>query len=180
MLNRYKISFDNIYYYANKYNQLDNVEAGILNADKDVAESNLETIKKYSYIYCESDNTFASQVGREIGLSAKDFGMYGLNAAGIGIGCMSLLTDSPSNFMSASAASLAIGITGGAVIGGLIGGWHALEMRSRHMILNTPEEKKRVSELQKLAESRVMFFHSHANNIKPVSEEKPVLKYMKS
>lgn len=181
MLNRFKIGFDDIYNYATQQPQSFRLEQAIANADKDRSESNLETIKQYRYIYCESDNTFASQVGREAIISAKSYGFLGLKAAAVGIGAgvgTSFISDCNSSFNvsssvtpSSSAKALAILSIGGAVLGSMVGGTHAIYTRSQNRLLETSEEKERVVKLLRMAENRVAFFNgktSKDNSIQKV------------
>lgn len=153
---RFKIGFDDIFNYAVQEDKSCQFTAQIIaNTDRDVAETNVETIKRYNYIYCESDNTFAGQVGREFSASAKSYGLWGLKAAAIGVG-VSLGFDGS---VSASAIALSIGAAGGAVLGGIVGGLSAINAKSHDKLLKTPEEKERVAELLKIAENRVAFFN---------------------
>jgi hypothetical protein len=111
----------------------------------------LETIKKYSYIYCESNNSFADQVGRELSVSVKAYGMLGLKVAGAGVGFSRFCEGS----LPASALALSIGTAGGAILGGFIGGVNAISVRNQDKLLKTSEQKARVAELLQLAENRV-------------------------
>lgn len=158
MLNRFRIDFDNIYSYATgSQPQRYNLEDAITQSDDDVAECNLETIIRYRYIYCESENKFATQIGRDFYTSAKNYGIVGLKAACLGIG-ISLTCDGYVT-RSQSALSLVIGVTGGALLGGFGGGFRAIHTIATDKLLKTHEEKERVSELQRLAENRVSFFN---------------------
>ena len=161
MLNRFRLNFDNVYSYATKQPQLFQIEDAIVNADEDVAKYNLETIKTYRYIYCESDNKFTTQLGREFCTSAKNYGILGLEAATVGLG-ISLASDGCLDTTTA-ALSLVLGGVGGTILGGLAGGIRAIHAQASHELLDTPEEKARVFELQQLAESRVSFFNCHKN-----------------
>lgn len=176
-LNRFKIGFNDIYNYATQQPQTFSLEQAIAHADQDRAESNLQTIKQYRYIYCESNNTFASQVGREVSTSAKNYGILGLEAAAVGIGAgvgALVLSDDKSSVdlssavtPSSSAKALAILSIGGVALGGVVGGAHAIYTRSQHRLLTTPEEKERVVELERLAQQRVAMFNRAQNEANP-------------
>jgi hypothetical protein len=156
---RFRIDFDEIFSYAiQEDNSCQFTTALIKNADQDVAEINLETLKNYNYVYCASDNTFVSHVGREFSSSAKNYGLMGLKASALGVG-VSLGFNGD---LSASALALGVGAAGGAVIGGIVGGVSAINARMYGRILKTPEQKERVAELLKIAESRVAFFNPRA------------------
>lgn len=166
MLNtRFRISFDDIFNYAVQEDKSYQFTAQVIAiADQDIAEMNIETIKRYRYIYCESDNSFVNQVGREFSASAKSYGLLGLKAAAIGVG-VSLGFDGD---LTASVMALGVGAAGGAAIGGVVGGLSAIYARSRDRLLKTPEEKEKVAELLQIAQSRVAFFNQKKVNNEPM------------
>jgi hypothetical protein len=165
MLNkRFRIDFDDIFNHAIQEDNSCELSTLIANSDQDVAKTNLATIQNYSYIYCESDNTFAAHVGREFSSSAKNYGLWGLKAAAVGVGASFGFNGD----LSTSALALGAGAVGGAVIGGIAGGLSAIHARIQGRVLKTPEQKERVAELLKIAENRVAFFSQKKVNKEPV------------